>query len=339
MIYGERIRQAREFKGLTQTQLANAVGVKQAAISEIEYNEFTPSEDLLEKIANQTGFSPSFFELEPSDNLSFGTLNYRARMSATAREETMVYQYANLLYQQITRMCLDVFMPPNKLPQLQNTPIKKAVRITRDELGLTQNEPIKKLIHTIENNGVIIINIPRSMPKIDAFSTWAKFDEERPLIALLAGRPMDRIRFSIVHEVGHLVLHRSIKPSLKIIENEANEFASAFLLPEQTMREEIKSPVTLTTLAKLKLRWGVSMQTLIMRAYGLRIITQRQAKYLFSQMSAQGWRTREPSNLDLKIELPHLTRNMIESKYRTREDYALGARVNIDTATELYAYA
>lgn len=339
MIYGERIRQAREFKGLTQTQLANAVGVKQAAISEIEYNEFAPSEDLLEKIANQTGFLPSFFEVEPSDNLSFGTLNYRARISATAREETMVYQYANLLYQQITRLCLDVFMPPNKLPQLQNTPTKKAVRITRDELGLTQDEPIKKLIHTIENNGVIIINIPRSMPKIDAFSTWAKFDEERPLIALLAGRPMDRIRFSIAHEVGHLVLHRSIKPSLKIIENEANEFASAFLLPEQTMREEIKSPVTLTTLAKLKLRWGVSMQTLIMRAYGLRIITQRQAKYLFSQMSAQGWRTREPSNLDLKIELPHLIRNVIESKYRTREDYALGTWVNIDTATELYAYA
>ena len=281
MIYGERVRQAREFKGLTQTQLANAVGVKQAAISEIEYNEFTPSDGLLEKIANQTGFLPLFFELEPSDNLSFGTLNYRARMSATAREETRVYQYANLLYQQIMRLCLDVFMPPNKLPQLQNTPIKKAVRITRDELGLTQNEPIKKLIHTIENNGVIIMNIPRSMPKIDAFSTWAKFDEERPLIALLAGKPMDRIRFSIAHELGHLVLHQSIKPSLKIIENEANEFASAFLLPEHAMREEIRSPVTLTTLAKLKLRWGVSIQALIMRAYSLRIITQRQAKYLF----------------------------------------------------------
>ncbi len=170
MIYGERIRQAREFRGLTQTQLANVVGVKQAAISEMEYNEFTPTNDLLEKIANQTGFLPSFFELEPSDNLSCGTLNYRARRSATAREETRVYQYANLLYQQVSRVCLDVYMPPNKLPQLQNTPIRKAVRITRDELGLTQNEPIKKLIRSIENNGVIVFNIPRDMPKIDAFS-------------------------------------------------------------------------------------------------------------------------------------------------------------------------
>lgn len=339
MIYGERIRQAREFKGLTQTQLANAVGIKQSAISEIEYNEFSPSETLLEKIANQTGFLPSFFELEPNDNLAVGTLKYRARRSATAREEAMVYQYANLLYQQIKKVCLDVLMPPNRLPQVPNTPIKKAVRITRDELGLTQNEPIKKLLRTIEKNGVVILNLPRNMPKIDAFSTWAKLDEERPLIALLAGRPMDRIRFSISHELGHLVLHQSIRPSLKIIENEADEFASAFLLPEQAMREEIKPPVTLTLLAKLKLRWGVSIQALIMRAYKLKIITQRQAKYLFSQMSANGWRTREPSNLDLEMELPRLVRNMIESRYRTREDYAIDMGMNIDTATEFYAYA
>jgi len=339
MIYGERIRQAREFRGLTQTQLANAVGVKQAAISEIESDKFTPTEPIIIKIAEQTGFLPTFFELTPNGNLSFGTLNYRSRRTATLKEETRAYQYANLLYQQVKRLYLDVVIPPNKIPQLPDTPVLKAVRITRDELGITPNEPIKRLLQTLENNGVIILNVPRNMPRIDAFSTWAKLDENRPFIVLLAGKPMDRVRFNIAHELGHLVLHSTIKSPLKLVENEANEFASAFLMPEQAMREEIKSPVTLTLLAKLKLKWGVSMQALIMRAYKLNIITQRQAKYLFAQMSAQGWRTREPSNLDLKVELPYLVRSMIERRYRTREDYALDARILIDTATELYAYA
>ncbi len=339
MIYGELIRQAREFHGLTQTKLANAVHVKQAAISEMEYNEFAPSETLLKEIAKQTGFLPSFFELAPNDNLPISTLNYRARRSVSTREETRVYQYANLLYQQIKRICLDVLMPPNKLPQLQGTRTQQAVKITRDELGLSRNEPIKKLLRTIENSGVVIFNLPRDIPQIDAFSMWAKLDEERPIIALLSGRLMDRKRFSIAHELGHLVLHQSIRPSLKLVENEANEFASAFLMPEQAMREEMKAPITLTILAKLKLRWGVSMQALIMRAYKLGIITQRQTKYLFAQISAQGWRTREPSNLDLKVEIPHLVRNMIESKYRTREDYALAAGMDIETATEFYVYA
>jgi len=339
MIYGERIKQVREFNGFTQTQLANAVGVKQAAISEIEYSEFTPSESLVEKIAQYTGFLPSFFELEPSGNLSVGTLNYRARRSVSSRDETRVYQYANLLYQNIKRACLDVAMPPNRLPQLPNEPIKRAVKITRDELGISRNVPIKNLLKVIENNGVVVLNLPRNLPKIDAFSTWAELDEERPIIALLHGKPMDRMRFSIAHELGHLVLHQSIRPSLKLVENEANEFASAFLLPEVAMREEIKPPATLTSLAKLKLRWGVSIQALVMRASNLKIITQRQAKYLFTQMSMQGWKTREPSNLDLKIEMPNLVRNIIESRYRTREDYALDNRMSIDTATEFYAYA
>jgi Zn-dependent peptidase ImmA (M78 family)/transcriptional regulator with XRE-family HTH domain len=337
MIYGERIRQAREFKGLTQTHLANSIGIKQSAISEIEYNEISPSENVLKEIARQTGFLPSFFELEPDENLTIGSLNYRSRKSTTMREETRVYQYANLLYQQVKRVCLDTMMPPNRLPQLPNTSIQQAVRITRDELDLTQNEPVKKLLRIVEKNGVIILNIPRNIPKIDAFSTWAKLDEERPIIALLLGRTMDRVRFNVAHELGHLVLHRSLRSSLKLVENEANEFASMFLLPEYSMRQEIKPPITLTLLAKLKLRWGVSMQSLIMRAYNLKIITQRQARYLFTQISAQGWKTREP--VELIVELPHLVRDIIESKYRTREDFALDARMNIDTATEFYAYA
>lgn len=336
MIYGERIKQAREFKGLTQTQLANAVGVKQAAISEMEYNEISPSKEILGKIAEQTGFLPTFFELEPSENLATGSLNFRSRKTATMRQETSVYQYANLLYQQVRQLSLDRILPENRIPQLPNSPIQEAVRVTRDELNLNQTEPIKKFIRIVENSGVIILNIPRDIPKIDAFSTWAKLDEERPVIALLAGRTMDRIRFNVGHELGHLVLHNSLKYSLKLVENEANEFASNLLLPEYPLREEMKPPITLTLLAKLKLRWGVSMQALIMRAYKLGIITQRQSRYLHTQISSQGWKKKEP--VELTTELPRLVRDMIESKYRTREDYAFGARMSLETATELYAY-
>jgi len=266
-----------------------------------------------------------------------GSLNFRSKKSTTVRDETRVYQYANLLYEQVKRNSLDTVTPPNRIPQLTDAPIQQAVRITRDELDLTPNEPIKKLLRTVENGGVIILNLPRDIPKIDAFSTWAKLDEERPIIALMAGRPMDRVRFNVVHELGHLVLHRSLRSSLKLVENEANEFASVFLLPEYAMREEMKSPITLTLLAKMKLRWGVSMQALIMRAYSLEIITRRQARYLFTQISNEGWRKHEP--VELIQELPKVVRGIIESKYRTREDFALDSRMGLDIATEFYAYA
>lgn len=339
LTYGERIKQAREFKGLTQTQLANLIGVKQAAISQLERNEFMPSSEVLEAIAEHTGFLPPFFEVPPDISLPLGTLNYRARKSLTAREETQAYQYANVLYQQIKRIAPDLSVPSMNLPRLPNVSTRKAAQVTRDALGFSVDEPIRKLLKGIESGGVFIFTLPSPIPDIDAFSTWAQLDELRPIIVMMSGKPMDRLRFSIAHELGHLVMHGAMSGRRRLLENEANEFASDFLTPERAMRNEMTSPVTLTSLARLKVRWGVSIQALIMRAKSLKIITDRQAKYLFTQMSVQGWRTREPSNLDIGAELPSMVRRMIETKYKTLDEYALKAGMKKETAMQLYVHA
>jgi hypothetical protein len=70
--------------------------------------------------------------------------------------------------------------------------------------------------------------------------------------------------------------------------------------------------VTLTSLAGLKPRWGVSIQTLIYRAHELGIIADRQYRYLFEQVSIRGWRTREPENLDIPVEKPRTLRKIVE---------------------------
>ena len=339
MIYGERIKQAREFRGLTQTRLASLIGVKQSAISQMEKDEFTPSSQLLEAIGQRTGFLPSFFTFEPVANLPLGTLNYRAAKYRTARGDSEAYQYANIVYQQIKNIAPDVSVPRCRVPQLSNVEVVKAAQITRDALGYSPDEPIKRLMRGVEDAGVFIFSIPRPIPRVDAFSTWAEIDEARPVIGMIAGKPMDRLRLSISHEIGHLVLHGRISKRLKFLEDEAYEFAAEFLLPEQAMRHEITHPVTLTSLARLKLRWGTSIQALIMRCKALKAITDRQAKYLFAQMSSQGWRTREPSNLDPSPEQPSTVRSMIEAKYRNLEDYARKTGMEKDTATEFYLHA
>jgi len=338
MIYGERVKQAREFKGLTQTQLANMVGIQQSAISQIEKNDLAPSVGILQAIAECTGFLPSFFELEIIGNLPVGTLNYRAKRSLRASEEAQAYQYANILYQQIRKITLGLPLPPMRIPRLSNINSFKAAQITRDTLGFSREEPIKRLLQGLEDGGVVIFSLPRVMPNIDAFSTWAELDELRPLIIMIPGKPMDRLRFSIAHELGHSVMHHKLLKNFKLLECEANDFASELLMPEQAMLNEITVPVTLSSLARLKVRWGVSMQALIMRARSLKIITIRQAKYLFTQMSSQGWRTKEPSNLDIRPELPKTVRSLIETKYRTSEDYALDMGMEKDTAIELYVH-
>jgi len=340
VIYGDRIKQARELIGMTQTELANRIGVKQSAISQIEKGEFEPSEDLLRAIANETGFLPSFFEKEPIDNFPIGSLSYRSKRSITAREETKAYQYAKVIYEQIKRMIVQVADVPNiRLPKLNGENPNIAAQVTRASLGIAPDTPIKNLIHLAEINGIYIFNLPLILPKIDAFSTWAELDEERPIIAISYGKPMDRIRFSIAHEMGHLVLHQAIRNQIKIVEKEANEFASEFLLPDTAMRNELIPPLSLTGLARMKARWGVSMQAIIYRAKDLKIITERQFKYLNTQMAAHGWKKREPTNLDATLEIPHLVRRMVEALYKNPEEYALDMGLSLEKATEFYVYA
>jgi Zn-dependent peptidase ImmA (M78 family) len=84
-------------------------------------------------------------------------------------------------------------------------------------------------------------------------------------------------------------------------------------MPEVAMRREIIAPVTLSSLVDLKKRWKVSIQALIHRAYDLGIVTERQYRYLFEQLSAAGWRKDEPGKLP--VERPRAFRKMAELLY------------------------
>ncbi len=339
-VYGSRIKQARELNGITQTELANLIGVKQAAISELEKDEFEPSDELLKAIAENTGFLTIFFTREPINEFPQGSLSFRARRNITAREETKAYQYAKIIYEQTYRMLPKVTeIPSLMLSTMTGEKPSKAAKITRSNLGLSPDVPIKNMIELIEKNGVFVLTLPIILPRLDAFSSWVILDDNRPIIALSSGKPMDRMRFSIGHELGHLVLHRPANDVVKILEKQANEYASELLLPTDAMCGELTPPISLTSLARMKVKWGVSMQAIIYRARNLKIINDRQFKYLWSQLSAHGWIKREPENLDAKLETPQLIRSMIESVYQNPEDYALDMGMPLQKATEFYVYA
>src|SRR5262249_50293847 len=157
-------------------------------------------------------------------------------------------------------------------------------------------------------HGAIVVTVP-DIKSRDAFSLW--FDD-RPIIALSTGRPGDRGRMSIAHETGHLVLHRG-RSRFEVDDFEADDFAAEFLMPEVAMREEITSPVTLSSLAALKPKWKVSIQALVVRAKELGIITDRQYRYLFEQISSMGWRKNEP--VTVVPELPRALRQMAEMRF------------------------
>jgi Zn-dependent peptidase ImmA (M78 family) len=120
---------------------------------------------------------------------------------------------------------------------------------------------------------------------------------------------------NVAHELGHLVMHKPVVNAVHEVEKQAFQFAAELLMPEKQIRLEIVPPVNLDTFASLKQRWGVSIQALIMRSRELEIINQRKYAYLFQQLSARGWRTREPQMYDVAVEKPRVLRQVAELVY------------------------
>jgi Zn-dependent peptidase ImmA (M78 family)/DNA-binding XRE family transcriptional regulator len=299
---------------MTQTRLAESVGVAQAAIAKIENSELNPSQSLLTAIALQTGFPVAFFSREIEQDFPLGSLLFRAHAAATMRDRTEAYRYGQITFEVAQHLAQRIECPALRLPQLLETP-SVAAAITRTQFGLSPDTPIPHLIQTIESSGVSVLALPIDLEDRDAFSLWVGNDIRTPVIFLARNRPGDRQRFSLAHELGHLVLHHAIRGQVSSVESEANQFAAELLMPEMAMRREIMPPVTLTSLARLKPRWRVSVQALIRRAHDLEIITKRQYAYLFEQVGEQGWRMKEPSYLDIAPEKPRGLRQMAELLY------------------------
>lgn len=228
-------------------------------------------------------------------------------------ERVEAHELASLAYEAYESLARSVKPLPVKIPMLSDTSAVQAAQLTRSAIGLSPQGPIPDLLHWLEMAGLAILALPKALPNRDAFSAWTTTDV--PVVVLSSDRPGDRQRWSASHELGHLVLHRQIRDRTVNLEREADAFASAFLMPEESIRRDMGRPVTLTSLAQLKPKWGVSIAALCMRARSLGLIDDGQLRYLYVQISKYGWRTREPELLDVPVERPRALRKMAELLY------------------------
>lgn len=319
----DRIKQARELAGLTQEKLAHLVGVQQAWIAKVENGRKSPSSELMATIAHHTGMPLAFFAQESVLELGEGTLLFRAKASITRRQEIEAKRHAEVILEFAQRLANRFNLLPVTLEPLREKP-SVAAQIVRKKLGLDDGRPIPHLIRSIEKAGAFVLGVPYLDDRY-AFAFWAGKDQCLPLIAVAEGSNADRLRFSVAHELGHLILHnRCFVVEDKRIENEADEFAAEFLAPEREIKRELMvQKITLERLGELKQNWGLSIQALLRRSFELCVITERQYRYLFQQIGMRGWRVHEPIQYEISLEKPRLIRQMAEIIYGEPLNYAL----------------
>jgi Zn-dependent peptidase ImmA (M78 family)/DNA-binding XRE family transcriptional regulator len=326
----ERIRQARELTGLTQQDLADRVKVKQATIAKIERGWSAPSADLMGLIARETKLPISFFTQDSGVDFGEGTLLFRAKASMTRKQELEAKRHAEILLEFAQGMAAKLHTDHQGLQAVSGEPPVEAALTARKQLGLDDASPIPHLIRAIEKVGGYVLALPPLADR-DAFATWAGSDQGIPVIAISAAAPADRLRFSVAHELGHLLLHKLQYAPTSDREKEADEFAAEFTMPAKGIRQDFAAaPITLEQLGELKTQWGISIAALARRAFQLGFITERRYRYLFQQLNSRGWRMQEPPQYDIPKEKPRSLRKMAEVLYGTPLNYArISADMNL----------
>jgi Zn-dependent peptidase ImmA (M78 family)/DNA-binding XRE family transcriptional regulator len=327
----DRIKQARELAGLTQDGLAQLVKVKQAWIAKIENGRKAPSSELMAAIAHHVRQPLAFFTQDSILELGDGTLLFRAKASISRKQEIEARRHAEIIFEMSLRLSESFNPLPVSIGPLNDKPAT-AAQFVRKQLGLDDMSPIPHLIRAVEKAGAIVLGVPYLEDR-HAFANWSGQDQKVPIIAVAEGTSADRVRFSVGHELGHLVLHKSAFVPSKEVEAEAHEFSAELLAPEKAIRRELlKERITLDRLGELKLRWGMSIQALLRRAFELGVITERQHRYLLQQVGMRGWRTQEPAQYDIPLEKPRLLRQLAERIYGEPLDYSrISSDLHIDS--------
>jgi len=195
--------------------------------------------------------------------------------------------------------------------------------------------PVRDVIGTLEDAGVIVIRLPFPTRHLDAIGWW--FPDMPPLIFVNRDIPADKERFSCCHELGHLVMHKNVNAEM---EKQANEFAAEFLAPGDEIKPQLADADTLMRFGELKLHWRVAMQTLFRRARDLGCMSDGRYRYFQMQMSRRGYRLREPAEYDFPKENPTALQDMLDLHLGefgySMEQLAQQLTVSLDDVAEWY---
>lgn len=301
---------ARELRQLSQSELAARLGVSQGRISKIENRLLPVDGELLPKLSSELDVPESFF-FQPAPVYGLPISYFRKRSSVTQRELASVIAELNVRRIHVTGMLKSVEIEcEREIPDFDPDRFGDAVSVARAVRAAWHlpDAPVKSLVGLVESAGCIVVPCQFGH-KIDAISQWVPGGV--PMIFVNRTKPMDRLRFSIAHELGHLVMHRKVPND--DMEKEADAFAAEFLMPEAGIKTQLPRSLSLASLAALKPIWGVSMAALLFRAKALGRITDRQYSYLWMQMGQAGYRSREPAELDVPWEEPQTLKAMIEA--------------------------
>lgn len=339
----------RESRGMTQAEVSTAMTkasgpeptvVSQGYVSRAESGRLTVTDDRLEWYAAALGYPSGLLCLDPQvGGVGVGLVHHRKKAALAVSALRRVHAQLVLTRVQVQEIAVAAEKPLEehrffRVKLSARTTAKDAARQVRKAWALPAG-PIPDMISVVEAAGAVVAVRDLGGDLLDAVSQWDGVGAPLLLVNDLA--PGDRCRFSVAHELGHLVMHAEPGTGSQQ-EKQADAFAAELLMPAADIRGAFAGRVDLLKLMELKRIWRVSMSALLRRALDLGALTEWQHRTVTIEMSALGYRMAEPVEIprEQPRAVPALVRTLLDEHGLTLESAAACAHLLPEDFQHLY---
>ena len=315
-MFSERLKLARKRSGLSLRALSSAMDglVSAQAIGKYERAEMMPSSTVAIALADALEVTPSYL-LSPS-SVSLESVEFRKLSSTRSREraavEAEVLDHVDRYLQIEEILGIDTTgqdMPDGAPCRISDVEGAEEVATTLRATWNLGSAPIQNMTELLEERGIKVFKL--DLPeRVDGLSCRVhRLDgDDVPVVVCSTGKSVERQRFTIAHELGHLVLDI---PSTIPEEKACHRFAGAFLAPRAELIREVgrrRHNFGFAELIDIKRMFGISAAALVMRMRDLGIINEATLRTIFRGIGSS-WRSEEPAPLE-REELPKRFRRL-----------------------------
>lgn len=339
MFIGDNLTNLRTMHGYSRKQLSDMLGVTEQAVWQYENNYTSPKMQTVNELKKIFNVKSKYFYTNDilsqnmiPENIKVMNIAYRSKVmnvisktQAEAKHIEYLDTFVNCITAQVKHPTMKIIQLREEVIEYLNTSkenritqINKVAELARKRLDF-RKDTNEDLMFLIEKSGVFVFEKAIG-EEIDAYSLWTS--NERPYIILgNMKRSAVRRNFDIAHELGHLLLHYRLefnnldRKGHKLLENEANLFAGAFLLPEDEFISDMRNIFHVTNpdaYIDLKKKWNTSLQVLGYRASNLGIIESKSHRNFYAALHRKGYLQREPLDELLPLQKPMKVKSIID---------------------------
>lgn len=288
-----RLGIARKRRMLNKKALATRLKLAADTIIRWEGDKTVPPPDYVRALAIELMFPEEFFYGPDIYVAEKSTTSFRSQkaMSAAYRDAALAAGSLGFLISDWIESRFE--LPKETIPDLHGSSPEDAALELRQEWGLGER-PVSNMIHLLESKGVRVFSLAENTATVNAYSLWR---QETPFVFLNTFKSAESSRFDAAHELAHLVLHQDGKVVGREAEDQANRFASAFLMPKGDVLAQIPVVNSVGQMISAKRRWKVSLVALNYRLHRLGLTSEWKNRDFCIEMVTRGYNKSEPDGI------------------------------------------